>query len=83
MTDKLDKALNLLVLQCDILGAAMSMKTLIEAIVSHPERYQPEDFAHCGLRALVSVCRDLQERRLPLQETVQAHHERVRHLSHA
>ena len=80
-----ERGKTLILLACgrDILRS-MKMKALIEAIVANPESYSPEDFQfHCGLRALVTICRDLQEQRHPLEEMVEAHEARVHRLSHA
>lgn len=44
------------------------MKDLIQLILDHPERFEPTDFAHCGLQSLVRIA---QEAHAPAQSWVE------------
>lgn len=57
------------------------MKDLIQMILDHPQRFEPTDFAHCGLQSLVRIAQEAHP--YSLEASVQAHHQRVEHLVHA
>ena len=61
----------------------MTLESLIKAICANPHDFAPEDFTHCGIRALVRAAQDVTPKPQELEQAVVHHHVLVGRLAHA
>lgn len=57
-----------------------TMKSLIQSILANPHDFEPAQFPHCGIQALIRIAQEETPKPADLESAVISHDRRVSHL---